>query len=465
MSVFKACDVRGLVGEELTPALFRRMGRSLAIMMGDAGRIGVGGDVRPSTPELKAALIEGLHENGRSVTDIGIVPTPVVYFAKRRLKLDAAAMVTASHNPAEYNGLKFMIGDLPVLPEDLERLGRLSGGRESARPNAKKEGEVVATDVLAAYADWLPGAVDEIAPPRSEPRGNRRVVVDAGNGCYGAVAPGILEGAPGVEVVPLFCETDGAFPNREPNSAEPEALAKLCETVRNTGADLGIAFDGDGDRVAFVDEAGIPLHADETMLLLLRGLAGRVAERRVVYDLKCTQWVAREAERLGARPLMERSGHAFIKRRMIIEEAALGGEASGHYFYDALRGGDDGLFTGLLMVRLLQADTGTLSEMRNALPKRYVTPELRVPVERALSKEYLDEVESAFGGEQVIRLDGLRVEFPEGWALLRPSITEPKVTLRFEGRDATSLHEVMARFLKAVPELSASVRAALAGRR
>ena len=461
MSIFKGCDIRGVAGSELTPELFRRMGRGIALMMGDHRAIVVGGDLRVSTPELKAAFVGGLCENGRTVSDIGAVPTPVVYFAKAHLAAHACAAVTASHNPPDDNGLKFMVGDLPVLPSDLKRLRALVEGLETDAPVGTRVTTVVRPDVLPAYEHWVPSLRLPIDHGGSARVRRLIAVVDAGNGSYAEIAPRVIEKMPGIEVDRLFCVPDGRFPNRIPNCALPESLSALGARVHEVEADIGIAFDGDGDRVAFVDERGRVISPDEMMVLFLRALGERIEGERFVYDLKCSRIVAREAERLGATPLMEKSGHAFIKRRMIAEHALFGGEVSGHYFHRALHGGDDGLVSAMLGIRLLRQSGQALSALRQTVPPRYVTDDIRLPYPAGRVEELLQRLRAAFSEERRLEIDGIRVSFPRGWGLLRASITEPKITLRFEGEDATSLREVMDAFLAPIPELQHSVHAAL----
>ena len=461
MSIFKACDIRGIAGSEITPDLFRRMGRGIALMMGDHRAIVVGGDLRVSTPELKATLIQGLCENGRRASDIGAVPTPVVYFAKAHLGAHACAVVTASHNPSEDNGLKFMVGELPVLPEDLKRLRTLVEGPETDAPVGTRATATARPDVLPAYEKWVASLRLPIDHGESAKVRRLIAVVDAGNGSYAEIAPRVIEERPGIQVDRLFCVPDGRFPNRDPNCALPESLSALSARVREVKANIGIAFDGDGDRVAFVDERGRVISPDEMMVLFLRALGERIEGERFVYDLKCSRIVAREAERLGATPLMEKSGHAFIKRRMIAEHALFGGEVSGHYFHRALHGGDDGLVSAMLGIRLLRQSDRPLSALRQTVPRRFITDDVRLPYPAGRVEGLLQRVRAAFPEERRLEIDGIRVSFPRGWGLLRASITEPKITLRFEGEDAASLREVMDAFLAPISELQPSVHAAI----
>jgi len=459
MSIFKACDIRGVFGDDLTPDLFRRLGRGIALMMGERESVVVGGDFRVSTEELKSALVQGLRENGRAVTDAGLVPTPVVYFAKHRLSSYACAIVTASHNPPQFNGLKFMLDERPVLPEDVARLREYVESDRTDSPTGPMGTVRCAQDIVSAYEEWaLDAAGNYLASGPGRPV---KVVVDAGNGAFSEIAPRALRAMDGVEVDELFCAPDGRFPNRDPNSALPQHLAALCARVREIGADLGVAFDGDGDRVSFVDESGEALSGDEMFVILMRAAGDRLRGEKIVYDIKCSRVVADEAVRLGAAPLMERSGHAFIKGRMVREGAALGGEVSGHYFYRELHGGDDGLFSAMVGTRLVQGSKRTLGELRRTVPRRFITRDIRLECPRDVAEGLIERLRERFGPEQRNELDGMRVAFPGGWALLRMSITEPKITLRFEGADAASLDAVLAAFLAPLPQIRDKVYAAM----
>ena len=461
MSIYKACDVRGVAGAELNGPLYGKFGRALADLIGAGRTAVVGGDFRESTECYLNELAQGLAMGGVRVKRIGHVPTPVVYFARHHLNCDACAIVTASHNPPQYNGLKFMIGDLPILPEDVDGLRRrVEAGGADAAPSG---GTVECVDVREDYERWVAHAAGELAGTHA-PSAPMRVVVDAGNGAYSDIAPRVLARLPNVEVVPLFCEADGRFPHRDPNCAVPEHLATLCQTITAHDAALGVAFDGDGDRVAFVDDHGHVLAADEAAFLLLRWLGERVKGRGFVYDLKCSRVVALEAERLCGVPMMERSGHAFIKRRMIAERALFGAEVSGHFFYDALHGGDDGLFSALLVLLMLGGAHRALSDWRSEVPARFITDDLRISWSPRDIPALLDAVRDAFPAAMRSELDGVRVQFSKGWGLLRASITEPKVTLRFEGDSPEARREVIEAFLKPVPELREAVAALLPGR-
>jgi phosphomannomutase/phosphoglucomutase len=439
MSAWKACDLRGPAPSEVSPELFRRIGRAVAAALPPAARVLVAGDFRLSTPELKRALVAGL--GGLEVLDAGQIPTPVAYFAHKRFRTDGVLIVTASHNPPDHNGLKLMLGALPPLPEDFERLRRLaeeagSGPEGSSRP----------VDPVPAYRQWM----------EERWRGGPalRVVLDAGNGAWSRLGPEVFSSL-GFDVAPLFCEIDGRFPNRAPDPARAENLSALCAEVKRSGAALGIAWDGDGDRVAFADETGRVVRADEMAVLLARRLLQ--PGDKMVYDIKLSDVVRRAAAGMGAVPLMERSGHSFIKRRMIEENGALGCEISGHYFYRELGGGDDGLFTALLVSRMV-SEWGPLGELRKSVPPIFATPDLRIPAAEISYTELTARLRRLFPAARVSSLDGLRLETGQGFVLARQSVTEAAVTLRLEGFSRKDFEALRAQCLDALPEVARSIQ-------
>ncbi|NLB97492.1 MAG: phosphomannomutase/phosphoglucomutase [Armatimonadetes bacterium] len=446
-SIFKACDVRGVYGRELTEEKVCRIGAAVATLLRRRGRpacILVGGDVRVSTPSLKAALVAGLTECGAECLDLGTVPTPVFYFARQHLGVPAGVMVTASHNPASHNGLKLVLGELPVTPEDL---GEIRGMAE-AGDFEKAPGSAAVVSVADAYARHL---LEATAPWHAPSKEAPRIVVDPGGGCWSRWAASLLRDA-GYPALSIHDTPDGRFPFRDPNPSVPEHLQALREAVVAEGAGLGVAFDGDGDRVAFVDERGRALPADETAILLIRHLVPGEPGARVAHDIKCSQAVADEVRRCGGVPLMERSGHTFLKTRMIRENALFGPEASGHYFFRALSGGDDGLYCALILAGLVARAGAPLSELARDLPRYATTSDIRVR-HTGDPTALLERIAASFPGESVCRLDGVRVQFPEGWGLIRPSVTEAALTLRFEGRTSEALRRVVQEFVAVAPEL------------
>lgn len=447
MSIYKANDIRGVVPDELDAATAYRIGRAVGHAL-DGAPVVVGGDLRPTTADLKPAAIEGLVAAGCRVADVGQASTPMCYFAKELLGTPGLLMVTASHNPPRYNGFKVMLGSLPVDDADIQRIGSLAARRDLRAGR----GTVAAAEAAQPYFEFV----------RDRFRRGRRlkVVVDAGNGSAWRAGPDLFR-ALGYEVVELFCEPDGRFPDRDPNPAVPENITVLREAVPREGADFGVALDGDADRAAFVDDTGEVVLNDVVMVIFARHLLAAADGDcpRVVYDQKCSQVVAESVRALGGRPLREKSGHAFIKRRFLVEEALFAGELSGHYFFRPLRY-DDAVYAALMLGEVLRASRRRLRELAAEVPRYPITPDLRVPAPASLEK-LLDHLADAFADLPLDRSDGLRIEFQEGWALVRPSITEPLVTLRFEGRTHGALEDIIARVLTAAPELREPVEARL----
>ena len=440
MSIFKACDIRGVYGRELTDETVYGIGRAVGTMLGRKSVV-VGGDVRVSTPSLKSALIGGLVESGALVIDIGIVPTPAFYFAKRHLDADAGVMVTASHNPPEFNGLKLALGPLPITAEELQRIRDLSEKGEFTSGT----GGVREADIIPSYLSFI-----QHTAPRPAGMQSSKIIVDCGNGCYSRIAPDVFRRF-GYHVEELFCAPDGTFPSRGPDSAVAENLTELRSGMRGGDSILGIAFDGDGDRVSFVDELGRFLSSDKAIVILSRHILADNTEQKVIYDLKCSSVVSEAISRAGGIPVPERSGHAFIKTRMIAEDAIFGAELSGHYFYRELGGGDDGLYSALLMAGMLTGSGMSLAELADEVPEYATTPDIRVPYEGD-RHEVIERIASAFPPDAVSRLDGVKVVFPDGWALARVSVTEPVITLRFEATDEAGLHRIMKDFLAPVAD-------------
>ncbi len=441
MSVWKSCDIRGLFGSELDADFARALGRAVG-RHSAGGAVLVAGDVRTSTEVLKPALIEGLVQAGAQVLDGGIGPTPAFYHAKRRLVAPSGVMVTASHNPPTYNGFKIELGAWPIQEDELAALrATVEAGEWEPGP----VGGVESADILGPYARFLVEAFEELAP--------RRVVVDAGNGCMSLVAPQVLA-ALGIDVVPLYCEPDGTFPNRSPNPSDARHLIALREAVRAQRAELGIAFDGDGDRVVFVDGTGEVQPAERVLVLFVRYALQRAPGAAIIYDQKASDVVRQAILDAGGRPLRERSGFAHIKRRLLAERAVLAGEVSGHYFFGEL-GGDDALYAACHLLRVLDGLRATLAQALASVPVYPITPDIRVPCEPAIARAIIGELAATFGEARVDRLDGVRIAWDDGWALVRESVTEPLITLRFEARTRERLSAVQAEVRASSPTLAA----------
>lgn len=349
-------------------------------------------------------------------------------------------MVTASHNKPEYNGFKLVLGPLPSIREDLEEIQQIVAGGE----RVLGEGSVETVSIVGNYQEQI--------VRRFSPGGSLKVVLDCGNGSYSEIAPAVFRQL-GYQVVELFCQPDGTFPNRDPNPAIPEHLSALCSTVVESAAHLGVAFDGDGDRVAFSDENGRVVPAEHILVLLARKLLKKGSLAKVICDIKASKVVEDEVLRLGCVFIEEKSGHSYIRRRMIVDEAELGGEVSGHFFYRGLAGADDGLYSSLLLAQTIEQSGRPLSELTAGLGRYKVTPDLRLPCDLRQARYLLMRLREFFASERLSTLDGVKVYFDDGWGLLRASVTEPAVTLRFESTGDSPPSQIARRFLQPLPEL------------
>ncbi|WP_294946318.1 phosphomannomutase/phosphoglucomutase [Sulfurivirga sp.] len=440
--IFRAYDIRGIVGEGLTPETVELVGRALATEVRAAGEdtLIVGRDGRLSGPELAGALTRGVRAAGVNVIDLGCVTTPMVYWAAANTPgVSSCAAITGSHNPPEYNGIKMMVAGETLSGEAIQALRR----RIEAEDFATGEGSYETRDIAAAYRDDIAGKIRLKRP--------LKVVVDAGNGVAGAYAPEVLR-AVGCEVDELYCEVDGTFPNHHPDPAKPKNLEDLIARVKETGADLGLAFDGDGDRCGVVDEQGNLLYADRQMMLYACDVLSRQPGATIIYDVKCTSLLGREIERCGGQPLMWRTGHSFIKKKMKETGAALAGEMSGHIFFgERWYGFDDGIYTAARMCEIIAGQDAPASEVFARLPDAYNTPEMELKFERF--GEHFDFMEKLratadFPDGMVFDLDGIRVDFDDGWGLVRPSNTTPVLVLRFEGETPEALERIQNRFIE-----------------
>jgi phosphomannomutase/phosphoglucomutase len=426
MTVFKACDIRGHYGTELTPAFAERLGMAVGAQLGGDSVL-VGGDLRPSTKALQQALTRGLLHTGCHVLDVGTVPTPAFYFAKNTYGITGGVMVTGSHNPPGDNGFKVTLGRWPITPEEI------NGLRHAIKHDdfSKSPGRYTQRDVLPAYEASLQG--------RFSSTGDQHIVVDAGNGGYAKIAPRVISSL-GYQVSTLFDKPDGTFPNRPPNPAIQEHIEALQQKVVRVGADLGVAYDGDGDRAVFVDDNGRFVVSDHSFVLLIREQL-RDRPGKVVYDIKCSRVVAEATREVGGEPIMERSGHAFIKRTLLETNALLGGEISGHFFFGEL-GYDDALYATLVMLNILGRDACIFSALVDSVPHYPITPDIRLPCPPSKAAQIIEELHQAFIHDptsEVNTLDGVRIDWKDGWALARPSVTEPLITLRFEAQSQDRL--------------------------
>ncbi len=452
--IFRAYDIRGVVGSTLSVEVAERIGQAIGSVMEEQGLydIVVGRDGRLSGPELSGGLIEGLRKAGRNVIDIGLAPTPVAYFAAYHLRAGSCVAVTGSHNPPDYNGFKIVIGGQTLSGEAITDLyARINEHRlhQTAQPGTLAERDV--------SADYVQRIADDVQLDRP-----LKVVVDAGNGVAGDIAPQLLE-AIGAEAIPLFCDVDGTFPNHHPDPSEPHNLEDLIQTVKRFDADLGLAFDGDGDRLGVVTREGEIIFPDRLLMLFAAAVLERNPGALVIYDVKCTGKLQGWILRHGGTPLMWQTGHSLIKGKMRETGAELAGEMSGHFFFqERWYGFDDGLYSAARLLEILAARADTPSEVLEALPNALSTPEIKVPVEAGNAHEVVARfVASAqFEGARLTTIDGLRADWEDGWGLVRASNTTPILVLRFEADNQAALTRITDDFrahqARVAPEVKAT---------
>lgn len=442
-SIFRAYDVRGVVGKTLNKEIAHALGQSIGTLMGEKGlrEMVVGRDGRLSGPELAGALSDGLRSAGIDVIDVGAVSTPIVYFAAFRYNTGCGVAVTGSHNPPDYNGFKIVVGGETLSEGAIQDLyQRIATGAL----NSDGQGALRQVDVTADYIEKIVGDVQAERP--------LKVVVDCGNGIPGALAPQVLEGV-GCEVIPLYCEVDGSFPNHHPDPSDPHNLEDLIVSVKSTGADLGIAFDGDGDRLGVVTRSGEIIFPDRLLMLFARDVLSRQPGATVIYDVKCTGHLKGQILDAGGSPLMWRTGHSLIKAKMRETGAELAGEMSGHFFFkERWYGFDDGIYAAARLMEILGGDLQgrTPEEIFATLPKSVSTPELKIELAEGEHYTFMEKFrqQASFGDATLITIDGLRADWPDGWGLVRASNTTPVLVLRFEADDAVALRRIQQVFRK-----------------
>jgi phosphomannomutase / phosphoglucomutase len=439
--VFREYDVRGVAERDLTDYFAHRLGRGLAELLRADGatkppRIAVGRDCRLSGPRLFDALTSGLVEGGVQVVDVGVGPTPKLYFSVHHLGTDGGVMITGSHNPAEDNGFKIMRGKGSFYGDAIQALRRLC---EAEKPAAVAGGSITQTDVDEAYVARL---VSDIAPGARD----FRVVVDGGNGAGGPLGIRALEKA-GFRTIPMYCDMDGRFPNHHPDPTVPKNLEALIARVRAEKARVGIAWDGDADRLGVVDATGEIVWGDRLLALFARGILAKKKGEAVIADVKCSQALFDDVAKHGGRPVMWKTGHSLIKTKMKEEHAAVAGEMSGHFFFaDRYFGYDDALYAALRLLEQLSASGRTVLEELADLPRSYATPELRFDCPDALKVAVVERVRRVLSDRgEVNELDGVRVRYSDGaWSLVRASNTGPIIVMRFEAPTPERLSAIQA---------------------
>jgi phosphomannomutase/phosphoglucomutase len=436
--IFKAYDIRGVVGKTLTTEIVRAIGQTLGTLALEAGRdaLVVGRDGRLSGPELAAAVADGIRAAGANVIDVGMVTTPMSYFAANHLDTQSSVMVTGSHNPPDYNGLKIVIDGVTLSGDDIQDIrARIESGKLATGAGAYRT-----ADVAPAYYDRVAADV-RLARPL-------KIAVDSGNGVAGAYAPTLYRRL-GCEVTEMYCDVDGRFPNHHPDPSKPDNLRDLIALLAKGQHDLGFAFDGDGDRLGVVTRDGHNIFADRQLMLFAADVLARDPGATVIYDVKSTRNLKPWIERHGGIPLLWKTGHSLIKSKMKETGAALAGEMSGHTFFkDRWYGFDDGLYAGARLLEIVSREANP-SALLDALPDAVSTPELAVACAEGEHHALIAKLASTAkfpGATDIVRIDGLRVEYPDGFGLARASNTTPTIVLRFEAEASGALERIQAEF-------------------
>lgn len=436
--IFRAYDIRGIVETALTPDAVRQIGQAFATeaLNQNQKTVVIGRDGRLSSPMLSQTLSDGLRAGGCDVVDVGMVPTPVLYYATHKLETGTGIMITGSHNPPQYNGIKMLIAGNTLYGDGIKSLyhsivdNKLAIGEGSYREQ----------DVLPDYIERIVSDI-KLAKPM-------RVALDCGNGAAGVCATELFTKL-GCEVTELFCDVDGNFPNHHPDPSRPENLKDIMKAVKDNNLDLGLAFDGDGDRVGVIDDKQNVIWADRQMMLYAADVLERKPGAQIIFDIKSSTNLANVIQELGGEPLMWKTGHSFIKAKMKETGAELAGEMSGHIFFkERWYGFDDGLYSAARMLEILSKREEIASDVFSALPDSYNTPELQIQFEEGEHYKFMERFkqESDFPGANISTIDGMRVNYPDGWGLVRPSNTTPCLVLRFEANTEAKLEEIQTIF-------------------
>lgn len=438
-NIFREYDIRGVYGKELTPEVASQLGRAFVLMVKRVAgkehvRLTVGADIRLSSPDLKRGLIAGMLESGADVLDLGTCPTPLQYFSLHRLEADGGVMITGSHNPPEYNGFKMSVGKQTIFGEDIQEIRRIIEAGEAGA--AARPGIAESFDVIRDYLEYVGGRFSSLQ--------GLKVVLDSGNGTAGLVAPQLIRSL-GAEVIELYSEPDGRFPNHHPDPVVLENIGDLRKAVQGHCAHVGIGYDGDSDRLGVVDENGEPVWGDMLMVIFSRDVLKANPGGAIIGEVKCSQRLYDDISRSSGRPIMWKTGHSLIKKKMKEEAAVLAGEMSGHIFFaDKYFGFDDAIYASLRLLEIMKrsGEPYGVKKLLSGIPDMVSTPEIRFDCRDDKKFGVVKSMQDAFRDYPNTMIDGIRINFPEGWALVRASNTQPALVLRFEADDQGSLERI-----------------------
>lgn len=437
-SIFKAYDIRGIIDAQITPEIVTQIGLAIGSESIENGErnIVVGRDGRLSGPVLLQHLKKGLKQSGCHIVDIGIVPTPLVYYSIFTKGASSGVMITGSHNPPQYNGFKITLNKKPLYGDSIQHLyNRITNN--NFLKGAGSETSININD------DYINRIADDISLLKK-----LKIIVDCGNGVAGEIAPKLYKSL-GCEVIELFCNIDGNFPNHHPDPSKEKNLIDIKKAIKRHNADLGLAFDGDGDRLGLIDNNGNVIWADRQMMLYAKEILSRDNKSPIVFDVKCSNLLAKYIEKHKGKPIMSRTGHSFIKTKMLETNASLGGEMSGHIFFkDRWYGFDDALYTGARLLEILSKSDKSCADIFSKLPNSVNTPELEINFDSNIQFKIMEKLTKTanFDDAKITTIDGIRADFNDGWGLVRPSNTTPTLVLRFEAKTKKSLKQIQDKF-------------------
>ena len=448
-SIFKAYDIRGIIDDTLTLDIAHKIGQAVGSEVIESGgnSIVIGRDGRLSGPTISEALANGLRASGVNVVDIGLAPSPVVYYSSYSKNIPSCIAITGSHNPPNYNGFKMVVDGVTLSAERIQKVKQ----RIIDNNFSEGDGSYIQEEVIPDYIDRI---VSDVKPARK-----MKIVIDCGNGVGGATAPQVFKQL-GCEVIELFSDVDGNFPNHHPDPSQIENLQDLITAVKEHDAELGLAFDGDADRLGVISKKGEIIWADRQMVLFAQDILSRNPGTDIIYDVKCSRKLPVEIEKAGGNPIMWRTGHSFVKAKLKETGAALAGEMSGHIFFkERWFGFDDGVYAGARLIEILSKMSETPQQVFDALPNSINTPELRIDFAEGEHYKFMEKLKEAadFGDAKISKIDGLRVDYNDGFGLVRPSNTTPILVLRFEADTEAGLKRIQTQFANAIKSIDSSI--------